>query len=84
MNHYLFMALFLMPFWFEIRTALEWIFRPTTLEYVLSPFFCTRMTTCLFRIESETGPAFVPEIPHVVLIELRQALRSYRKYHMLF
>ena len=51
MNHYLFMALFLMPFWFEIRTALEWIFRPTTLEYVLSPFFCTRMTTCLFLTE---------------------------------
>ena len=31
-----------------------------------------------------SSPRFVPGLPHVILIELRQALISYQDYHVLF
>ena len=44
-------------------------------SYVLS-FLCTRITTC-YSDRVETGPDFVPGLPHGISTELRQALISY-------
>ena len=54
----------------------------TTLTSTPSSSFRTRITTC-YSDRVETGPDFVPGLPHVILIELGQALLSYQDYHML-
>ena len=45
-------------------------------------FFRTRINAC-YAYRAATGPHFVPGLPQVTLIELRQALISYQDYHIL-
>ena len=48
-----------------------------------SPAFVPGLPTCCAADRVEAGPYFVPGSPHVMLIELRQALNSYQDHHML-